>query len=52
MNKNYHIPFYFDITLVMGKEGHPNEEQKLYLRKGASETFLHILIKLLTYCYF
>jgi hypothetical protein len=52
MKKKLNIPYQFDITLIMEKRGNHKEERRLYLRKGKNETFLHILFKLLAYCYF
>jgi hypothetical protein len=48
----YNLPYQFTITLIKKKDNEPNERADLYLRKGHSETFIHILIKILAYCYF
>jgi hypothetical protein len=36
----------------MENEAQLSKQQRLYLRKGRSETLLHILIKILAYCFF
>jgi hypothetical protein len=46
------LPYRIKITLIKNNNNEPNEIVDLYLRKGHSETFLHILIKILAYCYF
>ena len=52
MEKSLNLPYQFDLKIIMEKEDQLSEKQRLYLRKGRSETFLHILIKILAYCYF
>ncbi|MFX0071239.1 MAG: YaeQ family protein [Candidatus Hermodarchaeota archaeon] len=52
MEKSLKLPYQFEIKLIMEKEDNLIEQRHLYLRKGSSETFLHILIKILAYCYF
>jgi hypothetical protein len=52
MKRIFNIPYKFEITLIMEKEGQPDEEQRLFFRKGKSETFFHLLLKLIAYCYF
>jgi uncharacterized protein YaeQ len=46
------IPYQFEMSLIMKKNTLLDEERHLYLRKGRSETFQHILIKILAYIYF
>ncbi|MFO8018772.1 MAG: hypothetical protein R6U96_09065 [Promethearchaeia archaeon] len=48
----FNLPYQFEISIIMEMEDKPNEEQRLYLRKGHSETFHHLLIKILAYCFF
>jgi uncharacterized protein YaeQ len=52
MPPKFNLPYQFKITLIKKTDNEPNESADLYLRKGHSETFIHILIKVLAYCYF
>jgi len=52
MPTRFNIPYQFEITVTMEKNEKNREIRRLYFRKGHSETFHHILIKFLAYCYF
>ncbi|MBD3254167.1 MAG: hypothetical protein GF383_03700 [Candidatus Lokiarchaeota archaeon] len=52
MGEAFNIPYSFSINLIMDSRRIQTEGRTLYLRKGKTETFLHILLKILAYCYF
>lgn len=52
MAPKFNLPYQFEITLIRQDQPDDDKRRHLYLRKGHSETFLHILIKILAYCYF
>jgi len=52
MPTRFNLPYRFEIEVIMEKNGEVEEGQTLYFRKGHSETFHHIFLKFLAYCYF